>query len=127
MPRGFMQRCSNGKFKVLCLKKTLYGLRQSPHDFWKYLIEKLSNWSLPQAPFDPCLFIVKWLLLSAMLMIWSLGKKEKGNVELAIQLHSDQVDLDQEDDVFSFLLVHIEFNPEFEFFSLIQKKLSNEY
>ncbi len=57
MPLGFNQRSSNGMFKVLCLKKTLYGLHQSPCAFWRYLTEKLGNCGLPQAPFDPCLFI----------------------------------------------------------------------
>ena len=57
MPLGFKQRGSNGKYKVLRLKKTLYGLHQSPRAFWKYLTEKLGNYGLPQAPFGPCLFI----------------------------------------------------------------------
>ncbi len=57
MPLGFKQCSSNGKYKVLCLKKTLYGLRRSPCAFWKYLTQKLGNCGLPQAPFDPCLFI----------------------------------------------------------------------
>ncbi len=62
MPLGFKQHGSNGKFKVLCFKKTLYGLRQSPDAFQKYLTEKLGNCSLPQAPYDPCLFIGKKII-----------------------------------------------------------------
>ncbi len=61
MPLGFKQRGSNGKFKVLRLKKTLYGLRQSPRAFWKYLTENLGNCGLPQAPFDPFFFIERSL------------------------------------------------------------------
>ncbi len=56
MPLGFKQHGSNGEFKALHLKKTLYGLCQSPFAFWKYLTEKLGNCGLPQAPFNPCLF-----------------------------------------------------------------------
>jgi len=41
---------------VLKLKKTLYGLRQSPCAFWKYLTEKLITCYLKQSKFDPCLF-----------------------------------------------------------------------
>jgi hypothetical protein len=35
MPMGFAQYDKNGKKKCLKLKKTLYGLRQSPRAFWK--------------------------------------------------------------------------------------------
>ena len=40
MPKGFEQYAKNGRKKVFKLKKTLYGLRQSPRAFWKYLTEK---------------------------------------------------------------------------------------
>eukprot|EP00804_Cyclotella_cryptica_P017057 CCRYP_003306-RA/>CCRYP_003306-RA protein AED:0.08 eAED:-0.00 QI:0/-1/0/1/-1/0/1/0/182 len=42
---------------VLKLKKTLYGLRQSPRAFWLYLTEKMNLCGMEQATFDPCLFI----------------------------------------------------------------------
>ncbi len=57
MPLGFKHHSSNGKFKVLHLKITLYGLC---HAFWKYnLTKNLGILGLLQAPFDPCLFIGK--------------------------------------------------------------------
>ncbi len=68
-PLGFKQRGSNGKFKVLCLKKTLYGLFQHPCAFWKFLTKKLGNCGLHQAPFDPCFFTGKRSLLFVTLMI----------------------------------------------------------
>ena len=86
MPLGFKQRGSNGKFKVLHLKKTLYGLRQSPRAFWKYLTEKLANCGLSQAPFDPCLFIGEKVIAIGYvndLIFWS--RNEKDIVELAVQ------------------------------------------
>jgi hypothetical protein len=43
MPLGFTQYSKNGIQKVLKLKKTLYGLRQSPWAFWKYITEKLES------------------------------------------------------------------------------------
>lgn len=42
---------------MLKLKRTLYGLRQSPRAFWKYLVEKLVSVGLVMTEFDPCLFI----------------------------------------------------------------------
>ncbi|KAL7461189.1 hypothetical protein ACHAXS_001612 [Conticribra weissflogii] len=57
MPLAFKWHGSNEMFKVLCLKKTIYCLHQSPCAFWKYLTEKLGNCGLPQAPFGSSDFI----------------------------------------------------------------------
>jgi hypothetical protein len=57
MPLGFTQYSKNGIQKVLKLKKTLYGLQQSPQAFWKYITEKLKSCRLEQSKFDPCLFV----------------------------------------------------------------------
>jgi hypothetical protein len=57
MPLGFTQYSKNGIPKGLKLKKTLYGLRQSPQAFWKYITEKLKSCGLEQSKFDPCLFV----------------------------------------------------------------------
>ncbi len=57
MPLGFSQHSKDGTRKVLKLKKTLYGLCQSPQAFWKYITEKLKACGLEQSKFDPCLFV----------------------------------------------------------------------
>ena len=57
MPLGFNELSKNGKKQVLRLKKTLYGLRQSPRAFWKYMTAKIKQVGLKQSKFDPCLFI----------------------------------------------------------------------
>eukprot|EP01082_Thalassiosira_pseudonana_P009463 g8665.t1 g8665 contig3:647373-650417(+) len=57
MPRGFRQKGKNGKHKVLKLNKTLYGLRQSPRLFWKYMVQKMEMCGMQQSNLDPCLFI----------------------------------------------------------------------
>ena len=54
MPHGLKQ-----KGKGLKLKKTLYGLRQSPRAFWLYLTEKMEACGMEQSTLDPCLFIGK--------------------------------------------------------------------
>ncbi|EJK59956.1 hypothetical protein THAOC_19768 [Thalassiosira oceanica] len=43
--------------KVLMLKKTLYGLRQSPRAFWKYMVQEMANVGMPQSDLDPCIFV----------------------------------------------------------------------
>lgn len=54
MPCGFMKQG-----KVLKLKKTLYGLQQSPRAFWLYLTEKMNLCGMEHSALYPCLFIGK--------------------------------------------------------------------
>ncbi len=59
-PRGF----HHGKGdKVLCLKRTLYGLKQLSRYFFKYLTEHLIKQGLTASNLDPCLFISKSLIV----------------------------------------------------------------
>ena len=39
------------------MKQTLYGLKQSPRAFWKYMVEKLEAGGLKQSNLDPCMFM----------------------------------------------------------------------
>jgi hypothetical protein len=57
MPMGFAQYGKNDKIKCLKLKKTLYGICQSPRALWKNITVKLKECELEQSKFDPCLFI----------------------------------------------------------------------
>ncbi len=59
-PRGF--NCGMGD-EVLFLKRTLYGLKQSPQYFIHYLTERLIKQGLTASQFDPCLFISKLLIV----------------------------------------------------------------
>jgi hypothetical protein len=53
MPRGFSQHG-----KCLTLKKLIYGLRQSPQNFFQHLKGKLENAGQVSNPeLDPCLFV----------------------------------------------------------------------
>jgi hypothetical protein len=53
MPLGFSQYSKDRTKKCLKLKKTLYGLRQSPLVFWKYITKKLKTCGLEQSKCDP--------------------------------------------------------------------------
>ena len=44
------------KGKVLKLKKILYGLRQSPCAFWKFLTKAMIGAGMRVSKSDPCLF-----------------------------------------------------------------------
>ncbi len=74
MPMGFAQYGNNGKKKCLILKKTLYGLQQSPRAFRRYIMVKLEQCDLEQSRFDPCLFIgadVIFVVYVNDLIFWS--------------------------------------------------------
>ena len=62
MPQGFKVKGKNGRNKVLNLKKTLYGLRQIPRAFWKYMTSKMELCGMVQSNMDPCLFIGEKLM-----------------------------------------------------------------
>ena len=103
MPRGFSK-----KGKVLKLRKTLYGLRQSPRAFWKYLVKKMEACSMPQSKLDPCLFIgLKVICICYVddLIFWA--RNESDIHTLASQLRNLGVDLEQEDDAAGFLGVRM--------------------
>ncbi len=66
--------------------------------FRNILMRNFGNCSLPQASFDPCLFIGKMdidICYVDDLIFWA--RNENDIVELAIQLHAKGVDLEQED------------------------------
>ena len=74
IPLGFNSKSKYGKRQVLKLNKTLYGLRQSPRAFWKYITEKLEKCGLQQSKFDPCLFVgpnVMCIVYVDNLIFWS--------------------------------------------------------
>jgi len=52
MPRGFEE-----EYNVLKLTRSLYGLRQSPRNFFVYLREILIKVEFTQSEVDPCLFV----------------------------------------------------------------------
>ena len=48
---------------VLKLKKSVYGLRQSPQNFFKYLSDHLGAQGLLPSELDPCLFVGKSMVV----------------------------------------------------------------
>ena len=105
MPRGFEQYSKNGKRKRLKLRKTLYGLCQSPRAFWQYLMKKMEQCDLKQYELYPCLFIGEEVICITYvddLIFWSRNDDDIHN--LAIKLRELAVDLEQEDDAAGFLV-----------------------
>lgn len=113
MPQGFTQVGKDGKDRVLSLRKTLYGLRQSPRAFWKYLTEKLELCDLKQSKLDPCLFVgetVMCIVYVDDLIFWS--REDAEITTLGMKLRNLGVGLEQEDDAAGFLGVKLTRNEE---------------
>ena len=103
MPLGFRQ-----KGKVLKLKKTLYGLRQSPRAFWKYLTDAMVKSGMEVSKLDPCLFVGEKVTAVAFvddILFWATD--EAYIHELAIRLRQQGVLLEQEGDAAGFLGVQM--------------------
>jgi hypothetical protein len=120
MPRGFHEAG-----KVLKLKKSLYGLKQSPWSFFQHLKSKLEAVGFESATdVDPCLFIsdkVICLVFVDDTLLYS--PKAEYIDEVLQQLKDHDMDLEVEDDVAGFLGVHIERNEAKGEITLTQKGL----
>jgi len=107
MPRGFSQ-----PGKVLKLKQSLYGLRQSPRNFFQFLKSKLEGAGFESNDdVDPCLFIsdkVVCLVYVDDTLFYS--PKQEYIDEAITKLSESELDLEVEDLVAGFLGVHIERN-----------------
>ncbi len=73
------------------------------------MVEKMSNCGMSQSNLDPCLFVgdkVICIFYVDDLLFWA--QDEKDIQKLAMALHEQGVDLDQEDDAAGFLGVCLE-------------------
>ena len=99
MPLGFRKHG-----KVLKSTKTLYGLRQSPHSFWKYLTKAIKACGMEVSKIDPCLFVGEKVLSIRYVGGILFGAKGESDInELAMALCAKGLLLEQEDDAAGFL------------------------
>ena len=104
MPQGFKVKGKNGRNKVLNLKKTLYGLRQIPRAFWKYMTSEMELCGMVQSNMDPCLFIGEKLMAIIYvddILFWSVDVNDIH--DKAMKLREQGVYLEQEDDAAGFM------------------------
>ena len=108
MLKKFEQYDKRGKRRVLRLKKTLYGLRQIPRAFCKYLIQKLLASGMLQSNIDPCLFIGdKVICIFYVDDLIFCSKDESYMHNLETKLRDLGVDLEQGEDAAGFLGVNL--------------------
>ena len=128
MPRGFEK-----EGKVLKLKKSLYGLRQSPKLFFEFLRDSLiHDLKFKQSENDQCLFIKKDIVAVIYVddvLLFSRSNKviDKVLTELEDKFELTKDDVDQ--DVFAYLGIQVERGTDEEGnaqISLIQPALINK-
>ena len=106
MPRGFRE-----PGMVLKLKRSLYGLRQSPRNFFLHLKSKLESVGFQQSESDPCLFMAKKVICLVYVDDTLFYAKDVKDIDEVIAgLRKAQMDLEEESDVAGFLGVHIKNN-----------------
>ena len=109
MPRGFQE-----PGKVLKLKKSLYGLKQSPRNFFMHLKSKLEAVGFEQATeIDPCLFISDKVICLVYVDDTLLFARDMKDIDDVLNklVHEQGMALEIEDDVAGFLGVHIQRDP----------------
>jgi hypothetical protein len=108
IPKGFAQ---DGK--VLRLKKSLYGLKQSPRNHLKNLSSKLEALGFVGSEADPCLFVSDMVICLVYVDDTLFYARDTADIDSAIAgLRALGMELEEESDVAGFLGVHIERRPD---------------
>ncbi len=105
MPTGFRETG-----KVLHLKKSLYGLKQSPRNFFQFLKSNLEAIGFQAAiDVDPCLFISDKVICVTYVDDCIMFAQNQEDIDKTIEdLREHGMTLEKEEDVAGFLGVHIE-------------------
>ena len=103
MPQGF-----STPGKVLKLKKTLYGIKQGPRNFFKFLKKQLEKQGFRQSEFDPCLFIRPDMLCLVYVDDLIFLAKDESKIDKMLQaLLADGLKIHRETDMAGYLGVDI--------------------
>lgn len=109
-PRGFKVHCDEGEL-VLRLKRSLYGLKQSPCHFYQYLSSNLEDLGLVKSNFDPCLFIGTHVIVVVYVDDCLLYAKEDKYIEdLLVKLRERKVQINREGSAEGFLGVDVSYS-----------------
>jgi len=114
LPRGWQTLNILGideKFKknhVLKLNQSLYGLRQSPRNFFMHLKANLEWIGFHQSKTDPCLFISAILVCCVYVDYCLFFSPRKRDIDSMIEKIKESMDVEVEDSVGKFLGILIE-------------------
>ena len=108
MPQGCTQYDKKGKVQVLRLKCSLYGLKQLPRAFWKFMVEKLEFCGLKQSKLNPCLSPGDKVIVSVYVgNILMRCTEDQHMVDLGKLLNKEGSDLEEENDTAGFIGVKL--------------------
>jgi Reverse transcriptase (RNA-dependent DNA polymerase) len=108
MPRGFAQ-----PGKVLRLKKSLYGLKQSPRNHFQNLSSKLQALGFSSCDSDPCLFVSDKCICLVYVDDTLLYARSQSDIDDVVNgLRNLKMDLEEESDVAGFLGVLVDRRPD---------------
>jgi hypothetical protein len=97
--------------EVLCLKQTLYGLKQSPHYFFEFISKQLIKTGLTPSKFDACLFMSISLIVNVYANnILIYGQRNKYITKPIKQLQKEEVALHREGAAEGYLGVDMQWN-----------------
>ena len=103
MPRGFSK-----PGHVLKLRRSLYGLRQSPRNFGRYMKSKLESIGIMQSELDECLFVGRKVVLVTWVDdVLLYSPKDEWINETIAELREAGIDISRESDTAGFLGVDI--------------------
>ena len=116
LPRGWETLNRMGGFKnpfkaghVLKLNKSIYGLCESPNNFFKYLKGNLEKCGFKQSPNDPCLFISPTVICLVYVDDCLFFSRSQKDIDDSIEaIRACGMELNKEDDAAGFLGVQIE-------------------
>ena len=106
MPRKFKE-----SGQVLKLKRSLYGLRQSPRNFFLHLKIKLEKLDFIQSDIDPCLFVRPDMICLVYVDDCLFFAPDDSKFDYMLdKLRKSNISLEKENDISGFLGVHINTN-----------------
>eukprot|EP00956_Cyclotella_meneghiniana_P006978 scaffold9391_cov39-Cyclotella_meneghiniana.AAC.11 len=104
-PKGFV----TDKNLVLKLNRSVYGIRQAPRNFFRYLVKKLGSEGLKQSEHDPCLFIGPQTIVICYVDDLLFFSKSENDIDNIISnLHSNGVQIRKEGSAEGFLGVDVQ-------------------
>ena len=116
LPKGWRKLNELGGLKesfkdghVLKLNRSVYGLRQSPKNFFELLRDNLFTVGFRQSKFDPCLFISDKVICVTYVDDCLFFARDENDIDNVINgIKNSGMDLQVEDSVAGFLGVHID-------------------
>ena len=121
MPQGF-----GIPGKVLKLKRQLYGLKDSPRQYWKYTVKKMEACGLKQSTLDPCLFVGDKVICICYVDDYLFWSRDESDISAVTdQLRGLGVQLQPEDDTAGFLGIDLNRDPETGTIEMTQTGLIN--